>query len=513
MRNRLAVALLLMVSLVVGGLPVAKAAITPGSKCSKAGVQQTYKGKIYICIKLGEKLRWNNGEKLPVPSASSSKNPTTEKNPRKPCRADQEINLVQIERYLFSARQTLGELQSKWQLANSTVGIDSKQGLLMNQIEVEIDSLDLYMKNLVVNREKIKKLCIPKGEISTSGKSKITPPSKRQCTTTEISMIRSLVNKYIALNQQVEFFEAEIDYQKDLISKYLLIGKMDSIARANFIIEEQSSLRDSANVQASFVKQQFDIANSACINSGIRSFEDSIAQAAADKAKADKTAADKTAADKTAADKVRADNLAKICVTGGICKIGNTGPAGGEVFYDAGSQQSWGRYLEFAPEGWSGSEKDPKISWCNVSDVLLTNAPTSSGWLSFGQKIGDGLGQKIGDGKGNTDLMVAGCSAGAALMSRAYRGGGQNDWFLPSSGELNELCKYASDQVTGDSKMQCRLRIWPPSRELGKTSDSNFYWSSSETSFNTALAQFFGSGNWNYAYKSNAYSFRPVRAF
>jgi len=506
--KRYAIAVLLTLSLVVSGLPLAYSAVTPGAKCTKAGAKQTYKGKVHTCIALGAKLYWNNGERVLGSSATESKSPTNKKDARKQCRPDQEIELVQIERYLFSARQTLGDLQMKWGLANSTVGIDPKQGLLMKQIEFEMDRLDLNIENLKSNLDKIKEKCIPKSEISTSTKSIPTPASKRQCTTTEISMIRSLANKYMALNLQIDFFQSEINEQQDLISRYLLTGKMESIARSNFIIEEQSSLRDSANVQASLVKQQFDIANLACINSGIKSLEDSIAQAAVDKAKADKIAADKAKADKA-----KADNLSKICVTGGICKVGNTGPAGGEVFYDAGSQQSWGRYLEFAPEGWAGSEKDPKISWCNVSDVLLTNAPTSNGWLSFGQKIGDGLGQKIGDGKGNTDLMVAGCSAGAALMSRAYRGGGQNDWFLPSSGELNELCKYAGGQVTGDSKVPCRLFFPTPLRGFGKTSDSNFYWSSSETSFNTALAQFFGSGNWNYASKSNTYSFRPVRAF
>ena len=505
MRNRPAIAVLLTLLLVVGGLPVANAAITDGAKCSKAGVQQANKGKVYTCIKLGDKLSWNSGEKVIASPTSSSKSSTTGKNPRKPCRADQEIVLVQIERYLYSARQTLGNLQLKWQLANSTVGIDSKQELLMNQIENEMDSLDKQMKNLASDREKIKKTCIPKSEISTNGKSNTTPISKRQCTITEISMIRSLLSKYLALNRQIELFQAEINTQKDLISNYLLIGKMESIARSNFIIEEQSSLQDSAKTQASLVKQQFDIANLACKNSGIKSIEDQIAQAAADKARADKAASDKAAADKAKADKAAADTLAKVCVVGGICKIGNTGPGGGEVFYDAGSQQSWGRYLEFAPASWSGSEKDPKTYWCNVGDILLTNAVTNQGWVS--------LGQKIGDGKDNTDRMLAGCSSGAAVLTRAYRGGGQSDWFLPSSGELNELCKYAGGQVTGDSKVPCRLFFPAPSREIGKTSYMNFYWSSSETSFNTALAQYFGNGNWNYAYKDNVYSFRPIRAF
>jgi len=40
---------------------MASAVVTPGSKCSKAGVKQTYKGKIYTCIKSGSKFYWNNG--------------------------------------------------------------------------------------------------------------------------------------------------------------------------------------------------------------------------------------------------------------------------------------------------------------------------------------------------------------------------------------------------------------------------------------------------------------------
>lgn len=508
MRNRLVIAIFLTLSLVISGLTVVQASVISGSKCSNVGTKKLYEGRIYTCVKLGNGLSWNNGKILPTSNSSSMNNSSVEKDFRKPCRTDQEIELIQIERYLFSARQTLNDLQLKWEIANSSLGIDPKQAPVMKKLEGEMNRVNLYIKNLTSKRVNIQKNCRSKNEVSKSGSSNSTSPSKRHCTATEILMIRSLASKYIALNRQIEFFETEISSQKELISEYLLLGKMDSIARANFIIEEQSSLRDSALTQAVLVSKQFKTANSGCINSGIKSLEDSIAQAAADQAESEKAAAEKAAAEKAAA-----DELAKVCAAGGICKIGNTGPGGGEVFYDAGSRQSWGRYLEFAPEGWSGSQSDPKVVWCNDGDVLLNSAPTVHGWLSFGLKIGDGLGQKIGDGRANTELMLAGCRSGAALMSRAYRGGGQNDWFLPSSGELNELCKYAGSQITGDSKVLCQLFPLIPSRKLGKTTDSNFYWSSSETSSNTALAQFFGGGTWNHAFKANLYALRPIRAF
>ena len=41
--------------------------------------------------------------------------------------------------------------------------------------------------------------------------------------------------------------------------------------------------------------------------------------------------------------------MAASCAEGGRCTVGNMGPAGGTIVFDAGSVQWWGQYLEALP--------------------------------------------------------------------------------------------------------------------------------------------------------------------
>ena len=63
--------------------------------------------------------------------------------------------------------------------------------------------------------------------------------------------------------------------------------------------------------------------------------------------------------------------IALSCATGGTCVVGDTGPGRGIVFYDAGSTQSWGQYLEATPSGWSGAIWAPRAEWGCVGTPTL----------------------------------------------------------------------------------------------------------------------------------------------
>ncbi len=170
------------------------------------------------------------------------------------------------------------------------------------------------------------------------------------------------------------------------------------------------------------------------------------------------------------------------CAAGGACKFGDTGPGGGVVFFDAGSKQSWGRYLEVAPASWSGAASDPVATWC------------PEGKAGFTATVRTGTG--IGSGAANTKAIIEACgSASAAGVAAAYRGGGKTDWYLPSKDEVNTL--FRKRAAVGGI----------PAKSL---------WSSSQSSHVATYA--FGQllvseGRYIGSYKGYDGMVRPIRAF
>jgi hypothetical protein len=171
-----------------------------------------------------------------------------------------------------------------------------------------------------------------------------------------------------------------------------------------------------------------------------------------------------------------------------LCKIGDTGPGGGVVFYDAGSRQPWGRYLE-APGKVKGKQREgPGASWADTQwQWCPEEAPGYNTVLPTGTAIGTG--------RANTQIVIDACGADAAAgVAAAFRGGGKDDWFLPSKNELNAL--YRQRKVVGG---------------LAGVD----FWSSSqvEDTANYAWSQLFILGSQYYSSKDSDYRVRPVRAF
>lgn len=101
-----------------------------------------------------------------------------------------------------------------------------------------------------------------------------------------------------------------------------------------------------------------------------------------------------------------------------VYQVGGKGPAGGWIFYDKGNSDGGWRYLEAAHE--DQSEKE----YFNRSfNKLSFKTDTAVG-------TGKSNSKKIENDKDENGLILIKVCSG-------YRGGGKNDWFLPSKDELN----------------------------------------------------------------------------
>ncbi len=173
-----------------------------------------------------------------------------------------------------------------------------------------------------------------------------------------------------------------------------------------------------------------------------------------------------------------ASAAARVSVLAQMYNVGDTGPAGGLVFYvDHENHFPW-TYLEAAPVGWNGGE-DPTAEW-GVRGTAVEGA----------------RGIEIGSGSGNTAGIVAAHpdTGFAANVASEASINGYSDWFLPSLGELNAMREALYLAGVGGFA-QAR------------------YWSSTECCDQNARYQNFSNGSQPTGGKNNLYRVRPVRAF
>jgi len=172
--------------------------------------------------------------------------------------------------------------------------------------------------------------------------------------------------------------------------------------------------------------------------------------------------------------------LGRTCATGGECRLGDTGPGGGTIFYVDMNLPPGSQYFEAACAGWTNS--------CDG-----TTADPTAEWGCEGVPISGADGQAIGTGEQNTADIVFGCATSgiAARLADGYTNSGESDWFLPSQDELNQM--YAEQIRVGGFS-------------------ANIFWGSSEGVYG-AWTQFFGDGYPYDYFKFYPFCVRPVRSF
>ena len=194
------------------------------------------------------------------------------------------------------------------------------------------------------------------------------------------------------------------------------------------------------------------------------------------------------------------------CSNGGdvtFCNVGDIGPGGGIVFYDAGKKEYWGRYLEIAPPSCEGVRYPWRPSKNNKTIYNYAQGKTAATWRL--------LAKGIGMGRSNTRAITNNLGAGryAAKYAEDLVCGGRDDWFLPSKDELDVAYNRLAQNRVGSKDT--------PIGGFNK----GYYWTSTDYNNKTAWSQYFMDGQQFDRVQTmdgnnkppNPFRVRPIRAF
>jgi hypothetical protein len=165
-------------------------------------------------------------------------------------------------------------------------------------------------------------------------------------------------------------------------------------------------------------------------------------------------------------------------VTSPLYKIGDTA-LGGKIAY----------ILQQGDSGFDANMQHGLVA-------AISDQTSAIRWNNGTNKTTGAKGIVIGTGFANTNSIISAqgetTTSYAAGLASAYKGGGYDDWFLPSKDELNKL--YINKLIIGGFA-------------------NNNYWSSSEQDFDFAFKRNFINGDQNFNTKVNVFYVRAIRTF
>jgi hypothetical protein len=169
-------------------------------------------------------------------------------------------------------------------------------------------------------------------------------------------------------------------------------------------------------------------------------------------------------------------------------EIGDIGPAGGRIFYDAGNHDNGWRYIEAAPTDLFGLEwgcfDTPVLEARN--NAVGTGLTNSMAIVTFHDQFDDYY-----NNPAECSEKSNGTVAAKACLEVEING--YDDWHLPSQQEM--LLMYERLHLSG----------------LGRFDDSILYWSSTEHENNTAVSTDFSNGRQGFLCKQ-CYQVTKIRA-
>jgi len=200
-------------------------------------------------------------------------------------------------------------------------------------------------------------------------------------------------------------------------------------------------------------------------------------------------------------------------------EVGDPGPGGGIIFYVSEDGFNCGptfeltcEYLEVAPGDWNGVTGDANGSAWAITSLKSTDVIgiTDEGTSRDGTGIGLGYKNSLAVMEQGNDETVA------ASVALSYASTSRDDWYLPTSVELNLLCQWnrgvLSSSTTGCEGGSLNSEIF--GAQTSNLTDW-YYWSSSEYGGGTAWLGGMRSSNNRApgAKDATAWRVRPIRAF
>ncbi|MDB3976999.1 hypothetical protein N9428_01585 [Flavobacteriaceae bacterium] len=169
---------------------------------------------------------------------------------------------------------------------------------------------------------------------------------------------------------------------------------------------------------------------------------------------------------------------------------------GNEISFETNEGARIGDVMEGGVVFWVNPENTSHGLVVAFEDIVGPETQGKAYWGCYGKNIPGAQGSEIGTGLQNTlDVNAAGCGSAASLCSQLDP---QNDWFLPSIGELGEIFNNY-ESLYAVQGFQPLIGGW--------------YWSSTEKNSFDAWRMSGNFGGQNYISKSFLCSVRAVRSF